>query len=128
MVNTELLHPQEVEVLYMIPMIRRYLTLYMKDLKLSQKEIAEKLCVKESTISQYVTQKRASQFDFDSSIKEEIKSSAGRIKCQADLVRETQRLLELTRQSEALCEVHKKVAECIPQDCDFCDLHPKATA
>ena len=57
----KLLHPQEIEVLYILPAIRRELTIEMKKIGLEQKKIAEYLCVTEAAVSQYLNSKRASQ-------------------------------------------------------------------
>ena len=73
MVNNVFLQPQEVEVFYILPTIRKYLVVYMKEEGLSQKEIAKKLFIRESTVSQYTHGKRASVIDFNENIKKKIK-------------------------------------------------------
>ena len=58
MVN-KLIQPQEVEVWYIIPLIRKELALAMKKRKMPQNEIASLLGVTDSAISQYSNNKRA---------------------------------------------------------------------
>lgn len=48
--KTQLIMPQEVEVFYAIPALRREMAFAMKASGKKQKEIAKLLCVEESTI------------------------------------------------------------------------------
>lgn len=116
MVNQQLLQPQEIEVFYILPTIRKYLSLYMKEQGLNQKSIAAVLFIRESTVSQYLNERRASQIEFNDKIKAEIKISAGRIKNRAELVRETQRLLNMVRTERVLCQIHRKISN-LPMSC-----------
>ena len=116
MVNYQLIQPQEIEVFYILPTIRRYLTVFMKEYGLSQKKIAELLHIKESTVSQYISSKRASKINFEENIQKEIRLSANKINNKADLIRETQKILGIIRNNNILCKVHRKLAG-LPEDC-----------
>jgi len=118
MVN-RLLHPQEVEVFYLLPAIRRELTVFMKAQGKWQKEIARLLGVTEPAISQYVSEKRASDVSFPKTIKTEIKLAAKRIKNQETLYREVQRILLLCRKARLICKVHEKLG-LSPKNCTAC--------
>ena len=69
--SNQMLQPQEVEVFYIIPAIRSYIARFMKKQGRSQKEIARLLGVRESTVSQYMTEKRAT-LHFNEEIKERL--------------------------------------------------------
>ena len=117
---TQLLQPQEIEVYYVIPTIRRYLAQFLKGQGMSQKAIAELFRIRESTVSQYITAKRASLISFPQQIVEEIKTSAGRIQTSLDMVRETQRTLKMVRETGTLCILHHQFSNtklnCEPND------------
>jgi len=69
--------PQEIEVWYVIPALRRELAkaLTLKH-KLSQKEAAELLGISEAAVSQYIKEKRAKQIKFTRQDKKEIEKTA----------------------------------------------------
>ena len=52
-------HPQEIEVWYVLPAIRKELVVTLKEKNLTQKKIAEFLNITEAAVSQYIKQKRA---------------------------------------------------------------------
>lgn len=120
MVN-KLLMPQEIAVFYILPTIRSNISRQMKENGLSQKEIANILCVRESTISQYLHLKRASKIGFNDKVTSEIKESANKIKNKVDLIRETQRLLKIVIDSGAICEIHKRFSD-LPEQCNIDDM------
>ena len=117
MSNPVLLHPQEVEVYYIIPTIRHYLTIFMKKEGLKQKEIAKILNIKEAAVSQYLSNKRGSRFKFSKEIENAIKESAYKIKNNFSLITETQRILKLIRESHELCKIHKQLSP-VPKTCN----------
>jgi len=118
MVN-RLLQPQEVEVFYILPAVRRELALVMKGGGKSQKEIAKLLCVTEPAVSQYMSSKRATLVKFNQKMKSAISESAKRITGEMSLLREVQRLLTLTRQDKVICKVHAAVGN-VPKGCNAC--------
>jgi predicted transcriptional regulator len=114
--NRQFLQPQEIEVFYVLPAIRRYLVQFMKERGLKQIEIAKLLEINEATISQYLSEKRGHQIDFKGDVLKELKVSAERIRDRLSLLRETQRLLTLIRQTNVLCQVHRKFSN-VPSLC-----------
>ncbi len=116
MANLQLIMPQEIEVYYIIPTIRKYFAVFMKEKGISQKEIASLLCIQESTVSQYLSNRRASLIKFSENIENEIRKSASQVKNQVDLVRETNKVLKLIRETGEICSIHKKIAN-IPEKC-----------
>ncbi|NQU98139.1 hypothetical protein HQ533_01620 [Candidatus Woesearchaeota archaeon] len=124
MVNLKLMQPQEIEVLYMLPAIRRELSIEMKKLGLEQKKIAEFLCVTEAAISQYMKSKRATKVKFDKETQELVRQSAKKIKNKESMLIETQALLNTLRDKDVTCEVHKKLSD-IPNNCVICSIPKK---
>ncbi len=121
MVSVELLLLQEVEVLYIIPTIRRYLAVYIKELGKSQKNIAESLALRESTVSQYLSNKRGCKIMFSNETLAFIKNTAKHIENKFDSIREIQKILKHIRNSEEICKIHKQVAE-MPENCNPIEL------
>jgi len=117
MVN-RMLQPQEIEVFYVLPAVRRELSLAMKSFGRSQKDIAKLLGVTEPAVSQYLSSKRASFVKFDAKIKNFIYESAKRIKCELTLMREMQRLIAFVHSERLICRVHKSLG--CPSDCTAC--------
>src|SRR3989338_2191437 len=72
--------PQEIEVRYILPAIRRELArIFIQDHKLSQKEAANVLGLTEAAISQYRHSKRAKEVVFSDNVVNEVRISADRI-------------------------------------------------
>ncbi len=116
------LQPQEVEVYFIIPAIRKALAQAMKKQGLEQKDIAHKLGLTPSAISQYIHNKRAA--DLDLGLDDEVEVSAKRITDTLSMFTETQRLLQLARSTKVLCKIHEKIGGA-PRKCDAC--FPEAT-
>lgn len=100
--------PQELEVWYIIPAIRREFAKVMLDKGLSQKKIAETLGVTEAAVSQYMKSKRAADVEFKESVTEEIKNSVDKIVQGGNMVKETQKICDLCKADLTLCELHRK--------------------
>lgn len=115
-----LLQPQEIEFHYIIPTVRKYLSICLKEQGLDQKRIAELLHIRESTVSQYIHNKRASKINFNEKVKGAIKESASKIKTQDDLIREVQNIISLIRKDHIICDIHKQFVK-LPEHCDLCE-------
>ena len=100
--------PQEIEVQYIIPALRRELVKELKALKLSQKQIADELELTEAGVSQYLSGKRGSDVKFDKSMQKEIKIAANNIKNNKSSFTELQKLCNLCKTKMILCALHKK--------------------
>jgi|TARA_Y100000310_G_scaffold302635_1_gene340199 predicted transcriptional regulator len=119
--NLQILHPQEIEFHYILPSIRKYLSLCLKEQGLGQKQIANLLHIRESTVSHYINNKRATKIKFNSKIKETIKEASLRIKSQNDLIRETQTIMNFIKKENLLCDIHKQFVK-LPTNCDLCEV------
>ena len=119
MVNKSL-QPQEIQVWYIIPALRKELTLEMKKLGLDQKTIAKIIGVTEAAVSQYISEKRANEVKFDEKTKEEIKKSAQLISQNGKLLfQEMQHLLNKALENKVMCNVCHSMNE-LPEDCEIC--------
>jgi hypothetical protein len=114
------LHPQEVEVFYILPAIRRELTLAFKELGRSQKDIAKLLGVTEAAVSQYMSQKRATDVTFPDIMKAQIRAAAPKITDHSSMIQEVQTVLAAAKQDKFICKLHEQVADNIPKGCDVC--------
>lgn len=113
-----ILQPQEIEVFYLIPALRRAFTIELKKLGKSQKEIASILGVTEASVSQYLSNKRASLIQLDIETQTAVQRSASNIQNHFDVIRETQHLLKLMRDSRMICKVHHQLSQ-LPKTCDI---------
>ena len=111
--------PQEIEVWYVLPALRKELALAMKKMGLNQKEISKKLGITESAISQYFRKKRANEIIFNRKIKEKIKDSAKSIIKNNTLVSEVAKLCKLIKKENVLCDIHKRFCK-VPMGCSIC--------
>ncbi len=112
--------PQEIEVWYVIPAIRRELTKALLGKGLTQKKIAALLEVTEPAISQYLKSKRAKQVVFDKKIIAEINKAAdGIIKSPVCVMMEIQKLCLLVKRCGLLCKLHLKLGKA-PRKCEAC--------
>tara|TARA_Y100000294_G_scaffold177026_1_gene201122 strand:+ start:2588 stop:2956 length:369 start_codon:yes stop_codon:yes gene_type:complete len=114
--------PQEIEVWYLIPALRRELVkIFIKDYNLSQKKSAEILEITESAISQYLKSKRGGKIIFSKKETEQIKKSADKIiKNPETLMKNLYDLCILFRKNKVICELHKNQDKKIIKDCDVC--------
>jgi len=107
LMSNRIVHPQELEVWYAIPAIRREIAKEMKRRGLEQKKIAKNLGVTEAAISQYFSKKRAQEIKFGDILKKEIMKGVDKILANPNLiVQEVQRILDLPEIRLQLCEIH----------------------
>lgn len=117
----KLIHPQEVEVFYLLPAIRRDIALCLKAQGKDQKEIAKLLGVSEPSVSHYFNSKRAKDVHFSNEIKTEIQNIVKNLKTQQDLVRVTQKLLRMIQSEKEICKVCQEVNKTnLPKKCEVC--------
>jgi predicted transcriptional regulator len=100
--------PQELEVWYLIPAIRRELAKTMLREGLTQKRVAQKLGITEAAVSQYMKSKRAAELVFNENVKKEIDSASKRIINGGCVVKETKCICDLCRADLTLCKLHRK--------------------
>ena len=106
----------------MIPAIRKELAIAMKNNGLKQVEIAKRLGVTESAITQYIKNKRAGQINFNEKVKNQIKESVNLINNKIDTMREMQKILVLARSENTICELHRKLDKDFAE-CNVCFKH-----
>ena len=71
--------PQEIEVWYIIPSIRREIAKEMKKLGVSQVKISKTLGLTNAAVSQYLSKKRAKNIEFPGVINQRIKAASKRL-------------------------------------------------
>ncbi|MEW5896445.1 MAG: transcriptional regulator [Nanoarchaeota archaeon] len=112
-------HPQEIEVWYILPAIRKELVLALKEKGHTQKHIAAFLNVTEPAVSQYTKEKRAQKIRLNNKVKRLIREAAEKIKDTATAYRQIQKICEFIRNSKALCGIHMQLEENL-KCCDIC--------
>ena len=143
--------PQEVEVWYVLPAVRREIAKAMKAMevdrvtedgkikvhKITQKEIAKMLGVTEPAITQYLLPKkdkrsRGDQVTIPDEMLSIIKSSA-RIMVDAFesgvsdedmyeiMTKQVNRIIRALRDSGEMCEIHRTFCTHVKDDCDACE-------
>ena len=116
--------PQEIEVRYILPAIRRELAkIFIHEHKLSQKEAASMLGLTEAAISQYQHSKRAKEVVFSDSIVNEIRASANKILAEKNskqrVIAEMYRISSLTKVRQILCDLHRAQSKDL-EKCNVC--------
>ena len=116
--------PQEIEVRYILPAIRRELaSILIKDHKKSQKEVANILGLTEAAISQYQHSKRAKEVVFSDSVINEIRKSAEKIlkdkNKKQSVIAEMYRISNLTTVKHILCDLHRSQSKDLA-NCNVC--------
>lgn len=113
-------HPQEIEVWYVLPAIRRELAKVMIEKGIVQKKIAKILGVTEASISHYIKDKRGGKVKLSKGVKEDIKKSADIIlEDQYKLVDEIQKICRIIKKQKELCRIHKQF-EKMHKKCNIC--------
>ena len=116
--------PQEIEVRYILPAIRRELArIFIKENKLSQKEAAGLLGLTEAAVSQYQHSKRAKEVVFSDNVIKEIKVSAEKILSEKfnkqRFMAEIYRISNLTTVKHILCDIHRAQSKDLAS-CNVC--------
>ncbi len=129
------LMPQEVEVWYVLPSIRRELARVMIEKGKPQKQIAKMLGVTEPAVTQYKLNKsnrsRGDQVKISKEVKPEIEKSADIIIeawenrnegefVYEEMTREINRIIDLLRDRGDLCDVHREYCAHVKDDCSAC--------
>ena len=116
------LMPQEVELWYIYPSLRKEIAKIMiNDYGFKQKDVAEKLNITKSAVSQYVNNKRSTKELFGGAIKAELELAVENIiKNDSDPMKEIQILLNHIRKTKVLCDIHRKLDKEVPKVCEIC--------
>ncbi len=116
--------PQEIEVRYILPAIRRELArIFIEEHNLSQKETAKLLGLTEAAISQYQHSKRAKEVVFSDAVINEVRKSAAKIlndkASRQRLIAEIYRISNLTTVKQVLCDLHRSRSKEL-EKCNIC--------
>jgi len=114
------LQPQEVEVFYILPAIRKELSVALKALGKSQKEIAGLLGVTEAAVSHYISSKRANDVQFPKEFIARIREAAPKITNHQSMIQEVQAILDSVKEDRFICRMHEQVTRDIPRGCNVC--------
>ena len=118
--------PQEIEVWYVIPAIRKELArVFINKYKMTQEKAASILGVSKSAVSQYLSSKRAT-LKFNKEVISEIVKSADRIvKDRNIVVKEIVRIINYMKGRGFLCSVCKKYNKGVINVCMMKPQHEK---
>jgi uncharacterized protein len=118
----KVMFPQELEVLYILPAIRRQLTEAMLNKGLKQKQVATILNITEAAVSQYKKEKRA-KLQFNEQTKQDIANAASRITKNPQLLfEEITKINTSLKQSGIFCQLHKE-RSWTPANCEsICEV------
>ncbi len=122
------LQPQEIEVWYVLPALRREMAASLIAMGKNQKQVAKLLGVTEAAVSQYVHSKRAQKVAFGAKFKHRIKEQCRKLEEGKGTSYEALQSLSMHfKHTKELCSLHQTL-EKVPQNCDLClvknDAHP----
>ncbi|MBW2997943.1 hypothetical protein KY321_00250 [Candidatus Woesearchaeota archaeon] len=107
---------QELESKYLIPAIRKALVELMLEENIKKKDIANRLKLTKSAISQYFSDKRGNNFVFDKTL---AKTCCDNIVSGSNYVKEIQKLIRNLKVSRKICEIYR-INNLRPDDCEVC--------
>jgi len=114
--------PCEVIVWYVIPTIRAELAKELVKMGMSQKDIAGRLGITQSAVSQYIKDKRGKGIPVNKEVRKGIKVLAKRVlteKSPKDTIPGICMVCAIVKSSGSLCELHKKDDASL-EGCDVC--------
>ncbi len=110
--------PQEIEIWYIIPAIRREFAKALVKKGLKQREVARMLGVTDAAVSQYFSSRRGSEVKFNQGIKRGIATSVEKVMKDGDILVEIQRICRQCRDDKICCYIHKHHGA--PESCNVC--------
>lgn len=112
--------PQEIEVWYIIPAIRKELASHLTSKHgLSYEKTGRALGISKAAVSQYLTKKRANKISFSEEVKKKIEKSAKNIsENPKTALHEIQAILTFMRQTKSACDVCKEYNKGILEYCN----------
>ncbi|MFT4309540.1 MAG: transcriptional regulator [Candidatus Woesearchaeota archaeon] len=111
--------PQEIEVWYLIPAIRKELAISLSRNGIKQKDISAMLGVTPSAVSQYIKQKRGNE-SLREDYKKKIDEAALELIEGKPLIPIMKRLSKEAWQQGILCDMHRKYDKGLPEKCRLC--------
>jgi len=112
--------PQELEVWYIIPAIRKSLSkCLIKDFEMSYEKVGAILGISKAAVSQYMKNKRATKIKLHDRVDKEIMSSCKNIiNKKSPSTDEIQRIIRFIKDKQIPSEVCEKLKEGILNDCE----------
>jgi len=105
----KLIFPQEIEVWYVLPAIKKQLASELIKSGLNQSEVSKLMDCSRAAITQYTQEKRGQEL-LPQKVKQEIKNSSNLIiKNKSSVFQEIMRINQLIKNCGLLCEFHKKL-------------------
>ncbi len=116
--------PQEVEVWYIIPAVRKeFARLLVKEHGMTYEKAGNILGISKAAVSQYLANKRATKVKLDEKVKNKIKRATKRIiKEPREIISEFQEILKFMKKTKCSCEICKKYNKGV---LDYCNCKPK---
>lgn len=116
--------PQEIEVWYIIPKIRKELSLLLvKKHQLSYEKAGDILGISKAAVSQYLSNKRANKIKISDEIQKEIGKSAELLaNKKSNGMIEIEKILAIMKTKQCSCDVCKKYNKDVIK---YCNCHPK---
>ncbi len=111
--------PQEIEVWYIIPAIRRDMAVcFSREHKISYDNIASMMGLTKAAISQYIAGKRVERIKIHPKALEEIKLSCNKIvKNKSTAIKEISKVLDIIKRKKLHCEVCGEMVDGVLHDC-----------
>ena len=112
--------PQEIEVWYIIPAIRRELSkCLIKDYGVTYEKVGNMLGISKAAVSQYLKNKRAARIRLHLKVHDEVCKSCSKLENgKSDAVKEISKILKFIREKELHCEVCGDFVDGVHQDCE----------
>lgn len=112
--------PQEIEVWYIIPKIRKEMALiFVNEYKLSYEKTGDILGISKAAVSQYISNKRANKIKLSLEIMKEIGVSVKNVHDKkTNGLMEIERILELMKKTKCSCEVCKQYNKDVLKYCN----------
>ena len=115
--------PQEIEVKYILPAIRReFSKILVREKKYSQKQAAKILDITEAAVSQYFNSRRAKEVVFTEDVIQEMRNSIDKLIANHSkpiIIGEIYRICNLTTVRQILCGIHKAKSKDL-EECKVC--------
>lgn len=116
--------PQEIEVWYIIPAVRKEIAKQLTSkYEFSYEKAGRALGISKAAVSQYISDKRANKIKLNNETKKEIEKSTKKIaENQKVALEEMQRILKFMKDSKCSCDVCKRYNKDV---LDYCNCEPK---
>lgn len=115
--------PCEMVVWYIIPGIRAELSKELFKLGMNQKSISEALEITQPAVSQYLTDKRGNEIEFNDEIKEMVAELAVDLRdgnvSNIGIIPRICQICKKVKTDDILCFLHKEKGG-LPEDCEAC--------